>query len=1083
MAAREATDRQNAKNKLRTLDLLVMRSQLKADASPFLGLALNTEKLPEARLALRAMSDWQLEELLKKFGYAISWAICATLSEEYGADGNAKVWPLVEDLLGRNVSTPNDRHAVTASFKQTCRKLGLASDGFDRSVHAFQIHAGVSRSQLHHLAKAFIAQERAFGLPDQDDIVLLNRWEDDALHFLDPGIQVLQRPILMDHSAWMASAYVVWRRDQNALSSKTDYLAHFGEQLASAFSDGSGESVRVAPVPRLIWEDGRPQLSIPGQSQRFKLFLDGIPHRVRAGRLWPLPYPLPKEVTWGGDRPGRIGVFQNAGFALFDSNTGRQVDISERSTHKETKLSGIVATAIVVAKESFQIAGQPTQEIAPGLFASHVDLRSGHVAITQGSQRWLLFGVRRPQISITSLPIARGIGSPHMWSADAEIELDFGSSELLAGHIDGAQGPAFVQIEANGTEADVEVKVDGRGIAVVCLSDLMRLAHMNGDADPLSVSLTLLRSSGATEQAIKTRFKRKLVVWPGFIEQTGLVFSSRLPPQNFVISESKHISQDDQGQVCLDRNGGYSEGRMAFRLEGRVTYFSVRPKMLSGVLERVDGTITPWRLGDALITGIATRSDALVLMSPDESASLKIGARSVQGAFRDRATYAIPLATVDGGDIVHISGAGMPTLVATIEGAFEPTHVNVRTWSGGTRLSIEMPFKVGGAKVQLATENGERDESEISFDHLPTEAPTQFWLKDVKSMGNRITIQVNGHSLTGLCLLDIRVRRVGESEWFQLSNPRSDHYAFPLLGGIEGLSGPKQLTQLEHWLTKCFARAAWENSLGTLLRKRWSEVIQALISKPGGTGHLLLLAMKDDELDWLPMVHVIQEFPALFAGPPISFHVFSDSSGTERILRIISDAAVGRLRSLDIAREALLAFPNAKTAAKAGEKLRNFRPSNLSAIFSTLFERPGEWMGATELGPDHAATALALLRDRIEAHEVLGAGDAEGRMSLRSLNLNRVASVLRDSELSGRLLSSDGDEDASVHMIEQALLSFAVASRHGPKAVEALVDRVSSAVHESVFEVLGTIGEMLRLGRELFMFHLIAAEIEVRSNS
>lgn len=1083
MAVRGKLDRQDAKNRLRTLDLLVMRSQLRADASPFLGLALSAKELPDARAALRGLSDWQLEELLKKFCYAISWAICAKLSEEYGADGNAKVWPLVEDLLGRTVRTQDERRAVTASFIRTCRKLGLASDGFDRAVQAFQIHAGVSRSQLQHLAKAFIAQERSLGLPDQDDIVLLNRWEDDALHFLDAGIQVLQRPILMDHSAWMASAYVDWRRDPNAFASKTDYLIHFGEQLASAFSGGSGGAVRAAPVPRLVWDDGRPQLSIPGQSQRFKLFLDGIPHRVRPGRLWPLPYPLPKEVTWEGDQPGRIGVFQNAGFVLFDSNTGRQVDISERSIQGEKKLSGIVATAVVVAKERFQIAGQPTQEIAPGLFAAHVDLRSGHVAVTQGSQRWLLSGVRRPQISITSRPVARGIGSPHMWSADAEIELDFGSSELLAGHTDGTQRPAFVKVEANGSEVDVEVRVDGRGIAVVRLADLMGLAHMDVDADPLSVSLTLLRSSGVIEQAIKTRFKRKLVVWPGFIEQTGLAISSKLPPQNFVPSESQHVSQDDQGQVCLDRNGGYSEGRMAFRLDGRITYFTVRPKMLSGVLERVDGTITPWRLGDVLVTGSATRSDALVLTSPDENASLKIGARSLLGAFRERPTYAIPLATVDGGDIIHISGEGLPTLVATIEGALEPTHVNVRTWSGGTRLSIEMPFKVGGVKVQLSTENGERDESEISFDHLPTEAPTQFWLKDVKSIETRITIQVDGHSLTGLCLLKLRVRRMGESEWFQLSNPRSDHYAFPLVGGIEGVNGPKQLTQLERWLAACYAPVAWESSLGSLLQKRWSEVIQAMISMPGGPGRLLLLAMKDDVPDWLPMVHVVQEFPALFAEPPISFHVFSDSSGAERILRIISDAAVARLRTLDIALEALLAFPNANTADKAGEKLRNFRPSNLPVIFSTLFEKPAAWMGSAALGPDHAATALALLQDRIEAHEVLGAGDAEGRMSLRSLNLNRVASVLRDSELSDRLLSSDGGQDASVQMIEQALLAFAMASRRGPEAVEALVGKASDALQESAFEVLGTIGEMLRLGRELFMFHLIAAEIEVRSNS
>ncbi|OAN69018.1 hypothetical protein A8B82_04950 [Sulfitobacter sp. EhC04] len=218
----------DAQNKLRSLDYMVMRSQLRADASPFLGLALVAEKLPEAKDALHALSDWRLNVLMQKFGYAVSWAICATLSEHYGEDGNAKVWPLVENILGRTLKLPDERKLISGAFRRSCQKLGLASDGFDRSVQAFQVHAGVSRSQLHHLARVFIAQERSIGLPEQDDIVMLNRWEDDALHFLDAGVHVLQRPILMDHSAWMASAYVDWRRDRNALLETSSYLKHFG---------------------------------------------------------------------------------------------------------------------------------------------------------------------------------------------------------------------------------------------------------------------------------------------------------------------------------------------------------------------------------------------------------------------------------------------------------------------------------------------------------------------------------------------------------------------------------------------------------------------------------------------------------------------------------------------------------------------------------------------------------------------------------------------------------------------------------------------------------------------------------------
>ena len=115
--------RQDAQNKLRSTDLLVMRSQLIPDASPFLGLALSAEKLPQTLEALQTLSDWRLEKLLKEFGYAASWAICSTLSEHYGEEGNAKVWPLVEGLLGRDLKIQEDRVAIFKAFIRTCRKL------------------------------------------------------------------------------------------------------------------------------------------------------------------------------------------------------------------------------------------------------------------------------------------------------------------------------------------------------------------------------------------------------------------------------------------------------------------------------------------------------------------------------------------------------------------------------------------------------------------------------------------------------------------------------------------------------------------------------------------------------------------------------------------------------------------------------------------------------------------------------------------------------------------------------------------------------------------------------------------------
>lgn len=1072
-----------ARETLRKLDFFVKRSQLSSSASPFLGLALDDDKLPEAREALHQLSDWKLSKLLSDYSYACSWAICATLSEHYGEDGNAQVWPHIERLFAKKIGIQDDRIAIFRTFVQTCRKLGLAAEGFEKRVHAFQIHAGVSRTQLRHLARAFIAQERSLGLPDENDIVQLNRWEDDALHYLAAGVEVLQRPILMDHSAWMAAAYVEWRRDQNAFSKSSSYLRQFGETLQTEFESSGGAVKRVVAAPRLVWEDGRPQLAIPGQSRRFRLLVDGVLHRVRAGRLWPLPYPLPTEVSWEGENSGRINIFQGSEFVIFDSNTGRQVSAAVKVMDGSSRLSGIVATAIVVSREAFQVDGIPAREVGLNVFCAEVDLRAGSVELTRDQNLWVLTGARRPQVSINGQPIAKGLSGASLWGPKTEIELDFGSSELLPGHTDGQPRPAFIQIDTCGKSSEIEVEVDGRGIANVEISELASAVGLEDAADPVSMVLTLLRSHEASAENTPTRFKRKLAVWPGFLAQDGLVLASQTPPENFVEAESKHVSRDDSGLLCLDRSGGFSEARVAFSFEGQVGLFSVRPAVLFAVFEHVDGTKKPWILGDAVVKGAATKSDAIVVNSPDREASLRLGARRITDPFRDQPTFAIPIATLDGGDIVHVSSDGLPTLIATVESALEPTKAHVRTWEGGTRISVAMPFEVGGVMVRLETEHGQFDQNEVSFDHLPTESRSQFWVTNYQSSGKEFTFDVDGQELSGFNMITLRLRRNGQPEWFQLSNARNDRYAFPLLGGVPYEDSSAQIEQLDRWLSKCYAPEVWDHGLGQSLQNRWTALVKDISERPGGKSKLLLLAVKDEEPDWLPILHVIQEIPTLFAEPAISFHAFSGSSGNDRVLRLLADAQHNRLRNLSLNPMALLCFPNARTAEKAGETLKNFKPSHLPVIFSTLAEKPVEWLGVDALGPDHASTAVNLLRDRIEANEILGAGEVHGRMSLRSVSLNRVASTLRDPALEDRCVSSIDDEDSSVHMIEQALLAFAFASRHGPEAVLKTLQSVSIRLGETEKTVLASVGEMIRLGRELFSFHLIATELELRSKS
>ena len=187
---------------------------------------------------------------------------------------------------------------------------------------------------------------------------------------------------------------------------------------------------------------------------------------------------------------------------MFDSNTGRQVELTSRLIEDETRLSGVVATAIVVAREGFSVDGEPSRETAPDLYSANVDLRSGKVVLARGSRHWTMSGVRRPQISIHGLPIARGLGGPKLWGPNAEVELDFGSSELLAGHTDGKQRLAFLRIEMHGQATDMQVEADGRGIAKVSVAELAEAADLPPHADPEALSLTLLRTNADSTERV-----------------------------------------------------------------------------------------------------------------------------------------------------------------------------------------------------------------------------------------------------------------------------------------------------------------------------------------------------------------------------------------------------------------------------------------------------------------------------------------------------------------------------------------------------------------------------------------------------
>ena len=1062
---------------------MVRQSQRSEGAAPFLGLSLEQDKLREAKMAFAHLSDWTLTALLKRFSYACSWAICATLSEDYGKSKSPKVWPLIGELLARPILV-EDRKKISTSFRQTCEKLGLATDGFDRPVQAFQIHSGVALAQLNHLAEAFLAQEAAVGLPDSSNIVELNRWEDASLNFLPDGIRVLRGAILMDHSAWMASLYVDWRKDSKLLAENSvNYVRHFGYELQKALEKAKSHPKRIA-TPRLVWEEDRPHLIIPKQDRRYKLTIKDEDYRVPAGSLWPLPNPIPSIISWHGENPGELAIFTEDEFMIFDVNTGERTATRKKESGGKKSIRVAAAIAVVVCKEDFRVDGTPANRNDLGLYYAHVDLRTVAVELEQKDEIWSIYGTRRPQINLLSAPIAKGKDGLHLYGPDTIVELDFGRSELIADHTDGSDREAFVAVEhGDKTTPPIPVLANGQGIAKLSLSALAQNTDLQLGVDPALLSLTLMRLHAKQSEPSLTRFRRPVIVWFGFQKQENLFLRSLKAPQNFIVENSRHVHQDDEGMLHLDRHGGYFEATLAFEISKQDFLFALKSTSLTAVLERVDGSRVPWRLGDVIITGNQTIRDTLVINSPDRHATLRIGAKRIDAPFWRRKSYPIPISTLDGGDIFLDSSHELPTLIATVESASEPRNLALQYWQGKTDLSGEMEFPIGGLSIRLETEDGNVDVCEISADNLPAEKPSQIWLERHRVHDNKFEIGLNGTPFAGLATVSMRIRPINRFYWSHLCGVAADkdRYVFPLRGEAEADNSFAHLEKVHSWVSQPYAAHCWNNMLGQPLKVRWRELIHKVASRPGGKSRLLLLAMTDDEPNWVPMLHILQECPTLFAEPPLTFHAFSQSSGPERVLRLL--ARVDQpFKEMDIDSPAMAAFENLPTAQKLGQELRNFNPDKLPMILSSVPTSPREWLGAKALSVNHMRAGLKLLRDRIDAHGLLDATRAD-TTNPRYVAINQTANVMGDHKLSNRCLSANDDYDVLVPLIEKALLKFAFASRNGPEQVSAVIKHTAAKLEEQEYVILRSIGEMIFLGRELFMFHLIATEIELRSRA
>lgn len=1054
---------------LRTKDFLVSRTQKTLNAPPFLALAIELSHLPKTRIALQALvkTGFTPQKLLQKFPNVTAWAICASLLEDYG-QGKQEIWPLIGRLFGKDPSLLA-RTEIVASFKSVCRKIGLVTDGFDRNVDVFLIHVGVARGQLGHVAKAFLQQEAANGLPSSDDVVQLNRWEDDAvLTFLPVGVNVPERPILHDETAWMAALYLKWRVNPTELREQSTFTAEFVDTLEKIEKDvGRSNLLASQPSPRLIWLDGRPQLQVPAGAGRLQVNIGEQTLRLKRGQTWPLPNPLPTEITWLTDGEYRHLPLYNASFVIFEPEDGRQL-VPRKGTNE-----WIVQTSVatVTSTQEFTVDGVPANLFGPDLYVAQVSLRENPAELQSPNQSVLLRGSKRTRISIEGHPIAVQSGrAGRLWSGDAYIVLE---AALYTDRL------VTLKVDCGNQSARVHCQLDENNIGRLSVANILKSLGLNQTSDPIRIVLTMLRE--ADGQLIETRIRREIFVWPTYAGLDGVTFLCANPPSNFVEASSKYVLHDGSGNLCLDRRGGYSKALICFEIDSETRQFLVDWPDIFMVLEKTNGTQEPLMLGSAIILGPDDWNSSLVVRSPDRRATLTIAGRALERPFANTGSWAIPLRQLHEAHDNHIyllNGAAR-TLLARIETVAAPKELTINHRADGVTARICAPFSIGGVLLVAEDEDGGVVSSEFSYDHFPIDMPAEPKISVKKSAKDSVTILLkNSRSSEKLRLFDISLREVGRRTWTRLSTNRGDRITLAVPASEPSDPSVDAMTRVDAWMSQCFAAECWDGGLNRLLTSRWAEVVRAIDHHAGGRAAILSLAHAEEGgFNWLPMKHVVEIVPELHSAEAFEYSSLKAiDSQIGRALSVLSSIGRGQIRqNPSIDTRAFLGFENARSADRLGKELSGFSTLRLIGVLQMLGVSRAFWDGRIVLGPEHRQAAMTGLIERCEDFRLFTGDAAEGPMSLRSARLNQLMQgVIKSSPSIPK--GPEHNEQDYLLWIDQTLMAYARAARR--RKVHEFYDMVAQATGFSLAETKRLFGELLRLAPELLAFHLLCQELE-----
>lgn len=1079
-------------------ELVIRRKLALADATPFLA-HVELSETDRARFAscfaafVRGDAE-RIPEAFRRWPLTSAWNLASVLSHGYGEDGHA-VYAVLEKTFSVSLSG-NVRNRINQAFRSVCRKHGLCFDG-SGLVRDYLAQAGIANSQLHHVAKAFMFAERAFGSPPYDNTAALNSWEDDAAHFLPVGVNIPRMVLEVDQSAHYAFLFTRYRQNETP---RNEFEARFFKEIESAQSAISGgrQHSYAVPRPSLIWSRDGLALALPKVEGRLSISTGGDTRKLRGGQNWSLPTPWPSYIDWSfGDHVERLPIFTSERHILaFDSELGRlagQVD-----TGRETAFVADAREVVLVAKSPFSVDGEPAFEVGLHGHASHCQLGPGGAAIAIESRTIRVTAKPKPRIWVQNGAVAKG-PKGILLAGGSSLGIEFGELE------DGA--------------FDLALTIDGREqVSQLTASPESRSAiHELSSLSVSGTGLLAVKAELRLRGSSRALVRYKAWLWPGLRElKDGLIFDSDRRPTNYSPENSRHVFADDAGRLCLDADAAYDSATLAFLVGHERVEFEIPRPGLTLTFTDGEGRSLPIRIGESLVIRDEDKGGTLAICCPDRNAKLNVRGRLEPSAFKRSATRILSMAdlsTPSARDEITVeqpSVGSIPIVLARIVPAAAPTAFVIERKRDILSLRLELPISIDAIRFSLEDETGSRSECDFAVGHRPVPCPAPGWLHATLDFENtrRTLITINRNEFSGdVSLAHLAVRPTATDSFRPLRNSRGDSYALILAprGGSDPVDfraldvvalalalrgcvveeAPQRFVTLNSWMALCFSQESWDQA-GQFLLQRWTALGKFVAETPDGRGQLLASAHLPRQVgvakSWVPLAHPLQILPSLYASPATSFRSLAEGNvaeGAEQ-LALLAETARKSIpeihQAIGLSPAFLMAFANFDDAHRRNTPLRRFSFDRYRQLFQTFDTNAGArwfWQPGSELlGPAHYGAALGRLIDRFYDAGLEEEGSNEVR--IRTANsLAHAASRIQENTLPPPL----GIEltHGIFEFAPSFISGFAHASRHD--SVPEYLNRFATRLERPYRSVVSDASFLIRLAPELLAFYLLLWEL------